>query len=231
MKYGILFLTLAALLLFYPIVHGSLWWILLWPAASFALVGLAYVKLGPMIFGKDDNGRLAPFVVLVLLPYLLYLWTIWYLVRIFRRENAYDEICPDLVIGRRLLSFEVPERIEHVIDLTCEFNESKNMSDLNYYSFPILDGSTPDPTKFGQWLDQVVNLPGKKYIHCAEGHGRTGLFAAAYLVKSGRSESVDEALEVLKGARPLLRLGSKQLAYLTEWQRATNSTMQRGRVS
>ena len=63
-------------------------------------------------------------------------------------------------------------------------------------------------------------LEGTIYIHCAEGHGRTGLFAAALLVKLGQFDSTDDALEFVKSKRPLVRLGKIQLATLASTQAA-----------
>ena len=67
---------------------------------------------------------------------------------------------------------------------------------------------------------QTATLNGTIYIHCAEGHGRTGLFAAALLVKLGYFNTVDDALEFVKSKRHLVRLGRRQLATLASTQSA-----------
>ena len=48
-------------------------------------------------------------------------------------------------------------------------------------------------------------------VHVAQvGHGRTGLFAAALLLHSGATNSIDECLAILKAARPGIRLNRAQ---------------------
>ncbi|MEC4804380.1 MAG: dual specificity protein phosphatase family protein [Jaaginema sp. PMC 1079.18] len=223
MKYAILFLMVSAILWFYPVVRGGgWWWLLAWPASSFAILSLGYGFLGVKIFAKKSNGRIGFLSLVILLPYLAYLWLVWYLVRILSSENLYDEVYPDLIIGRKLMGWEIIEGIDHVIDLTCEFNKPKQFNRLDYYAFPILDGAVPKKGQIDRWVDIVMNLPGRKYIHCAEGHGRTGMLTIAYLVKSGRCQSVDEALKTLKIIRPLMRLGSQQLKFLYSWERQIN---------
>ncbi|GAB7107661.1 hypothetical protein JCM4814A_59750 [Streptomyces phaeofaciens JCM 4814] len=40
-----------------------------------------------------------------------------------------------------------------------------------------------------QLLDTVTAAPGKVFVHCGAGVGRTGTMAAAYLVKTGEQSS------------------------------------------
>jgi protein-tyrosine phosphatase len=114
------------------------------------------------------------------------------------------------VVGRRLLAHEVVGEFANYVDLTAEFSEpSAIRRNPGYMSVPILDGSAPDPAA----LDQAVSRlrPGRTFIHCAQGHGRTGLFALAMLLRSGRAGSADEGLRKLQAARPGVRLSKVQL--------------------
>lgn len=52
---------------------------LLWTAATFAAVGLAYLFDLRGTFGKRSNGTLAIPNVLVLAPFLLFTWSVWHL--------------------------------------------------------------------------------------------------------------------------------------------------------
>lgn len=218
MKYGILFSTAAVLLLASAIVNGGTYITCVWPAVSFATVAAGYFALGPCVFGKSKSGSLSAARTMLLLPYLLYMWSVWYLVRIFKRENAIDQLTDSIWIGRRLLNHEFPENIDHVVDLTCEFSEPSAMTVVDYYSFQILDGFVPQADQLREWVAATAKLDGNIFIHCAEGHGRTGLFAAALLVEVGIHQTVDEALEFVKSKRPLVRLGKKQTAVLHEYQ-------------
>jgi protein-tyrosine phosphatase len=220
MKYGILF-SIIAILLGVLVVNYNGWFLLLiWPAISYAVVATGYLYIGPAIFGKSANGKLSLLNKLVLLPYLLQLWFLWYLLRMVKKEPAYDQITENIFIGRRLLGHELPKEIDHVIDLTCEFSEPDALRSLSYYSFQILDGFVPPSEQIHCWVNNVKNLSGKIYIHCAEGHGRTGLFASLLLTHIGHSKNANEALLFIQSKRPQVRLGEKQLALLLEEQKA-----------
>ena len=214
MKYGILFATVVVLLTTSVIIHGGWFYLLLWPALSFGMVALGYFHFGPRVYGKSQRGILSPINLLLLLPYLLYLWFVWYAVRLVKRESAFDQLTENIFIGRRLLSHEFPDNIDHVIDLTCEFTEPKALRSISYHSFQILDGFVPSPEQLRDWAAQAAELSGNIYIHCAEGHGRTGLFAAVLLLHIGHSQTPDDVLQFIKSKRPLVRLNQQQMAAL-----------------
>ncbi|MEM7314051.1 MAG: dual specificity protein phosphatase family protein [Planctomycetota bacterium] len=214
MKYGILFGIVSILLIVVAISRGYWYLLCLWPAASFGIIAAGYLFLGPRVYGKS-HGVLSPFTTVLLLPYLCYMWAAWYAMRFVKTEAAYDQLTEDIYIGRRLLAHEFPDFVDHVIDLTCEFTEPKPLRETTYHSFQILDGYVPDTAQLKEWLSDAANLKGVIYIHCAEGHGRTGLFAAALLVQLGKFASADEALEYVKSKRPLVRLGTRQMDTLS----------------
>jgi len=220
MKYGILFSIVAILLTFAGIKHGGWYLVCLWPAVSFAIVATGYLYFGPIVYGKSKSGTLSLLNLLVLLPYLLYSCSVWYAARLFKRESAYDQLNDNIYIGRRLMGHELPPNIDHVIDLTCEFTEAKQLRSVDYHSFQILDGFVPPTDHLRRWVAHGATLSGTIYIHCAEGHGRTGLFAAVLLVTLGHFDNVNDALEFIKSKRPLVRLGSRQLATLAATQAA-----------
>ncbi|QDT99392.1 dual specificity protein phosphatase family protein [Gimesia aquarii] len=216
MKYGIFFLIVAVLLAAIAVIHRGWWCLLLWPALSFGVVALGYLLLGARVFGKSESGLLSPINQLVLLPYLVYLWSIWYLLRLVRHEPPVNQLTEKLFIGRRLFSTERPDNIDYVIDLTCEFNEPNGLRSGGYFSYPILDGLVPPLEQLNQWIEQTAALDGTILIHCAEGHGRTGMFAAMLLVYLGHSQTTDAALQLIQTKRPLVRLNSQQLRMLKE---------------
>ena len=65
MKYAFFFLIIAAQFFVEAALLGGYFWVLAWPGFSFGLVALAYLGLGPGVFGKQASGSLAcppPFV-------------------------------------------------------------------------------------------------------------------------------------------------------------------------
>lgn len=216
MKYGIFFLILTVLLAAVGFIHRGWWFLLFWPALSFGIVAIGYLSFGQRVFGKTKSGLLSPFNQLILLPYLVYLWSVWFLLRIVRREPSVNQLTEKLFIGRRLFSTELPDNIDYVIDLTSEFNEPKALRSSGYFSYPILDGLVPPIKQLHQWIEDTAALDGTILIHCAEGHGRTGMFAAILLVYLGHSRTTDAALQLIQAKRPLVRLNSQQMRMLQE---------------
>ena len=210
-----IFTIVSVLLIVVAIMHGGWYLLCLWPATSFGVVAAGYLFAGPAVFGKSQSGILSAFHMLLLLPYLIPLWSVWSILRWIQSESPYDRLTDTVFIGRRLLGHELPESIDHVIDLTCEFNEPQSLRSANYHSMQILDGFVPNSQQLKIWVAEVAALQGTVYIHCAEGHGRTGLFAAALLVQVGQSESVADALQFIQSKRPGVRLSSRQLQTLT----------------
>lgn len=138
---------------------------------------------------------------------------IWHIYRILINENSTDKISDDLVVGRRLLPKEVREEYEGYIDLTAEFDEPRAIRDKSsYICFPILDASVPNIEKLMDLLEKVENK--NLYIHCAQGHGRTGLVALALLLRKGIIKDVREGVDYLKSFRPALNLNNYQIEYL-----------------
>jgi protein-tyrosine phosphatase len=211
MKYGILFTIAAALFAVAAMTHGGWWWLLLWPAASFAWVALGYLALGPSVFAKRADGSLPRRRTLLLAPYLVYLWSVWRLVRLVKREPATDALLPDVWIGRRLLSAELPDHIERIIDLTCEFPATRfGRVNCRYKNLPLLDASAPAVEDLLGLLGHIQAERGPLLIHCAEGHGRTGLVSAALLLNRGLAETPEDAIARVQAVRPLVRLNSAQ---------------------
>jgi hypothetical protein len=181
-----------------------------WLGCDFIVLGIAHAQGFHLIFGKGRDGSLPLWSWLLFLPFLLYTSAVWHMLRLLSREPAQNEVSADLVIGRRLLPGEIKGEFVNYIDLTAEFPEPKVIrTSPSYFSFPILDGSAPDPKALHEFVGRL--RPGKTFIHCAQGHGRTGLFALAVLLKSGAARTVSEGLENLKTVRPGIALTAIQL--------------------
>lgn len=216
MKYGILFIITSILLFTMALLHRSWWLVLIWPAISMAWVGLAYIRCKPAILGKQVDGTIKPVFFVGLLPFLLYTWSLWHLLRLFERKPAVHVLNEKILIGRRLLTHELPADIQHVVDLTCEFCETVKLRQQNYHACPILDASAPAATQLKQWAEQIAKLEGKVYIHCAQGHGRTGMVAAAVLLQLALHDTPDTALRFICEKRSGVRLNKLQLSVLQE---------------
>ena len=183
--------------------------IAVWLGGNFLVLGVAHSRGSHRVFGKRADGTLPLWSWLVFLPLLLYTTMVWHLIRLFSREPAHSVVTEQLVVGRRLLPSEFQGEFDNFVDLTAEFSEPSSIRHSpSYRSFPILDGGAPTPEALRA---AVASLrPGRTVIHCAQGHGRTGLFALAVLLSSGIARNVEDGLQMLTKARPGIRLSKGQ---------------------
>jgi hypothetical protein len=200
-------------LIFLGFLNGGFCLIAGWLGLGFMLTSLGYAGIDAGIYGKKDSGQYPVWSIIIYLPFFLYTLMIWHLVQLFISENAYDRVTENIIIGRRLCQLEYPEGVENYVDLTAEFYEPKAViENVNYIFLPILDGDIPDVQKLNAVFDKLSN--GITYIHCGQGHGRTGLFAALLLARRGKVSTLEEALALLKSKRPKLSLTAKQKAFV-----------------
>lgn len=213
MKLIIANLLVGASLIYLGLSAGGFGFIASWLGLDFFLTGLGYAGIGARIYGKNDAGRYPIWAVILYFPFFLYTLVAWHLVQSLIKENAYDWITADIVIGRRLSGKESPAGVENYVDLTAEFYEPKSVSkNSNYISLPILDGHVPDIDELNSALDKLST--GVTYIHCGQGHGRTGLFTALLLAKRCEVTTPEEALILMRKKRPKLSLTSRQKEFL-----------------
>ncbi len=230
MKYAIVFSLLGLVCAFYGASEESLWLRLLF--CSFAVgwlgVGLAYAGAGGRVFGKRRDGRLA-WWSLLFWPFHLLNFALLSAFRRGKKENRFDFIDYNIVLGCQLAPKHEaelsPHHIQSVLDLTCEFSEVPFLRRLNYLSIPLLDTHAPSLQQLQQGAKFLVQSAesGPVYVHCALGHGRSALFVAAYLVKSGRAKNAEEALEMVRAKRLHMGLHPAQRARLEQFVAANAS--------
>lgn len=195
------------------------YWLLAWLGGNFLALGLAHFWGQPGIFGKRPDGTLPGWSRIVFLPLFLYSSLVWQLIRRISRSKPFDVVNDRLVVGRRLLPGEATVQFDQVVDLTAEFQEPELLRNApGYRCFPILDGGAPSPEALRVAVGDLG--PGRIFIHCAQGHGRTGLFALAVLLQSGAVRTVEEGLRLLIAARPGIRLNQEQRRCLDIFARA-----------
>lgn len=188
-------------------------WLLLYPAWSCALVATAYATNNKG-FLRKSGGRYSWSSKVLFAPHLVGVRCTWFYYA--RKGQAWSEVAPGLLIGRRLKDDEVEdllnEGVTAVLDLAPELGESRRLERMTYQHVPMLDLVPADGKSLGSCLDFIEsNLGrGKVYIHCSLGYFRCVAVAAAYLVTRGKQ--LDDALAVIRakrdrviGSRPLYR--------------------------
>lgn len=184
-------------------------WVPAWFGADFLIVSIAYFSRTAGVFGKRPDGTLPAWSWVLFGPFFAFSNLVWNFGRLVARSPACNTVSPDLVIGRRLLEGENVGTFSNFVDLTAEFPEPRSFRQSGgYLNFPILDAGAPDPEALREAINKL--RPGRTYVHCAQGYGRTGLFAVALLVNSGVVSSSEEGLRLLKSVRARVHLNAEQ---------------------
>jgi hypothetical protein len=190
----------------------------------FALLSFAYFFSWPRLLGKRRDGKLLISSYALFWPYHLSNYVLLAASRLLLRERPFDEIAPGLFIGARLLPFDRAKAtacdFRSVLDLTCEFSETSRLREAAvYFCIPLLDRGTPSQPQLRAGLDFIRKRleVGPVYVHCAQGHGRSATFAAAWLLATGCVRHPREAVQMLQSKRPLVRLTVGQFSALTEF--------------
>jgi protein-tyrosine phosphatase len=198
--------------------RGGVSCLLWWPALSFGIVSIAYLTNNAAWFGKRRDGSRQYLANAVLLPYLIFVRGVWRLQISLSKEPAINFVNSSLAVSRRLLVRELPESVDRICDLTCEFIDPKRFRDMPaYFCHPILDAGA---CRSSELIELARSLPPLNdqilLIHCANGHGRTGMFAAVWLLTHGFVPTVDDAIRMLKEARPGIALRARQRRLVME---------------
>lgn len=85
------------------------------------------------------------------------------------------------------------------------------------FAFPILDGHYPHASQMKCLLKRLPHCQGNGFIHCAEGHGRTAMVAAALLIARGEATDLCSAESIILRARPLAKMNRAQKAFLKKF--------------
>jgi protein-tyrosine phosphatase/membrane-associated phospholipid phosphatase len=210
----------AAMLVLSAILLRPWGYILAWPAVALAIIAAAYFGLGPQIYRKVD-GRLPWSARCVLAPALLgqYLSLLHYK----RQCRSYDAITPAVWFGRKLTDTEaaaaITQGVAAVLDLTAEFDEAKPFLQLHYLNVPVLDLTAPTQEQLKTMADFIEQMSsrGVVYVHCKIGYSRSAGAVAAYLLSSGQSATVHDALSRIGAARPSIVVRPEILAALSEF--------------
>ncbi|MBB6431222.1 phosphatase domain-containing protein [Algisphaera agarilytica] len=188
--------------------------ILIWFGLCCIVLGFAYLRPGLNLFCKTDTGRIPLYMSVIAFPYLAFTYVVWRVNVGLVSESALIVIDDNLIVGRRLFPHELPRQVTHVVDLTTEFSEPSGVVErVAYQHLPIMDGHVPLRDRLLQTLEELPE-DAVVYIHCAQGHGRTGLVAMALLFLRGEIASVSEGISLLQSKRPGIRLNSAQTGFI-----------------
>lgn len=210
-SYSLFFLCVMLVFILFARRTAPLGWIFLWPALSYLILAAAYAGFGPRVFGKQADGRLAWWGRILLGPHRWITWVIWLLIGLLGREPPAHEIAPGLWLGRRPYRRNLPADTSLVVDLTAEFPAARGViPGRTYRCIPTLDMSIPALEDARELVRLVSQWQGTVYLHCAAGHGRSAMVAAAVLLERGLASDPLEAEELVRKIRPGIHLTRAQ---------------------
>ena len=186
---------------------GGAWLWLLWPCASLLLVALNYALFGAAGFQKHTDGSLSAASTWLLAPYLL---GAWINSRLWTRQHPQaDQVVEGIWLGRvptvaEAISFSA------VLDLSAEL--PVRLPGKTYRNLPLLDLVAPDSETCRQGAELIEQLrqQGPLLVCCALGYSRSATLVAAWLLHSGCADSVEQAIAMIRAARPRIVLGDAQ---------------------
>ena len=186
---------------------GGAWLWLLWPCASLLLVALNYALFGAAGFQKHADGSLSSASTWLLAPYLL---GAWINSRLWTRQHPQaDQVVEGIWLGRvptvaEAISFSA------VLDLSAEL--PVRLPGKTYRNLPLLDLVAPNSEACRQGAELIEQLrqQGPLLVCCALGYSRSATLVAAWLLQSGRADSVEQAIAMIRAARPRIVLGDAQ---------------------
>jgi hypothetical protein len=221
MKYGLVFLLLAFACAIAAIERESTWARLGFASGALCALGmgLGFLWLGPRVFIKRRSGRLHPLSYCLYWPYHAVNAISILAVARWHRENAVDEVLPNLFLGRHLTTLDRGlielSGFGAILDLTSEFARCLPLRGrIDYLCIPVLDTYAPTVQQLRQGVAFIEERIGAQpvFVHCAMGHGRSATFVAAYLLHSGHVATVEAAEALIKRKRPRVGLSTRQRA-------------------
>jgi protein-tyrosine phosphatase len=132
------------------------------------------------------------------------------------------------VLSRREAIAAVGQGVTSVLDLTAEFTAPAPLRELTYRNIQLLDLTAPAPAQLREMVAFIEeeSRKGIVYIHCKIGYSRTAAAAGAYLLRSGKVDTVPEAVGLLRKIRPTMIVRPEIVAVLADFsspqQRSTS---------
>ncbi|QIL82080.1 phosphatase PAP2/dual specificity phosphatase family protein [Diaphorobacter sp. HDW4A] len=217
-KLGGWYLLASVLLTAAAFTCGGGWLWLLYPAVSLLLVALAYLLVRPHCFQKQEDGAMAVASVLLFAPYFV---GAWINSRAWTRAHAEDSRVGEwqdmsVHLGR-IPSARDAAAYDALFDCAAELPVTHHPAAYaQHLSLDMVTLSAEQLVSGAERLDALIaaHRPRKLLVFCALGYSRSAAVLCAWLITTGRVDSVDTAVKLIQQARPWVVLRAEQIAQL-----------------
>lgn len=178
-----------------------------WCFVSALVMVIAYFFQQPvLVMGKSKNRSFSVVMLVLNFPFLGAYWLLWILRHGFSRNGPVHRIDHTNISVSQWPIFGVPlDQYDVVFDMTSEMPAIYRFHG-RYVSLPNMDG-----VPLCRWeIPPDINRDQRILVHCAQGRGRSAVYAAMLLKKLGYASSDDQAYELLKRSRPAVHLTKAQ---------------------
>ncbi len=206
------FLLFAVIPLFLDSYGGFLLW---WLSFSCLMIALGYLGLFN-VFQKKENGHFSFAAGIIFFPFRMLNRLIRYFFFPVGKEER--EISEGIFLGP--VQAVKNTRCSAVLDLCGEYSRQADIRKA-YQSIPIIDLAVLNQKELSQSvqaLDEMHEKSGTVLVHCALGLSRSVSVVSGWLIFSGKADSVDEALELLKQKKYSFVLSPKHIKALNEYR-------------
>ncbi len=187
-------------------------WLLLWPALALAALSVAYAGGGARVWQKTDGRHRLPARCLFW-PYALIMRAVHGLF--LRRHPSANLVADNVWVGPARAAREA--RFHSVLDLTAEYPRQAHPA-ARYHELPLLDLLLPDARALSAAVAELDAMQSQRQgpilVHCALGMTRSAAVVMAWLVRSGRCASLEEARRRLTDQGRTVALSAEQWRWL-----------------
>ena len=230
-KLGIFYLIGSAFFIVLSIIFkGYILW-LLYPALSLLIVAIAYLTNRVHLFQKQKNGETTIAAKALFAPYTLFAFIN---SRLWTRKNPDDSFIIEyenvrIYLGR-FPNTKHQTDYDALFDCCAEIPRNNAHSSYTHHStldlIPVqsqqLDITTQE---FNKLFDKIKSSDSSVLlIYCALGYSRSSAILIAWLLQEGIFNTIEEALNAIKIARPWVVLSNEQIQEITHFHHNLESS-------
>ena len=213
-------------ILAYEFPPVGLW--LIYPAISLLIVAHSYSLVRPHFFQKQADGNMTIASKMLIAPYLIFAWLN---SRIWTRKHPEDSLVIEneqqkIYLGR-IPNAQHAQQYQAIFDCVAELPIDTHAEYQQYLSLDLIPLQANQLQSAVQQLNLLLeNVRSHQnasiLICCALGYSRSSAVLVAWLLEQQHVENVDEAVAIIRKARPWVILKEPQIQELNVYQLKLN---------